>query len=391
MRHFSQIPAGERGRLFHLEPGEFGPDGEPRLLGVALGATLYLPATRGTLAADIAKQAARGVTSMVICLEDAIADEDVPAAETNAVAGLRAYAASASASTRPLLFLRVRRPEQIPDLVDRLGLAAELLTGFVVPKFTDVTGAAYLDALTDTAQSRGLRLLAMPVLESAEVIYRETRTDALTAIARLLVKYRAHVVAVRIGAADLCSTYGLRRSRDVTVYDLRLVADVIADIVNVLGRAGDTGFVVAGPAWEYFSGAERMFKPQLRQTPFAEHDPAALRLRSELIAADLDGLIREVVLDKANGLTGKTVIHPDHVAAVHAVSVVTHEEYSDATAILDTEVAGGGVLRSAYANKMNEVKPHRAWAHAVLRRAAVFGVAHPHIGFVDLLGASAPG
>ncbi|MEU0382507.1 HpcH/HpaI aldolase/citrate lyase family protein, partial [Streptomyces cyaneofuscatus] len=30
---------------------------------------------------------------------------------------------------------------------------------------------------------------------------------------------------------------------------------------------------------------------------------------------------------------------------------------------------GGGVLRSAYTNKMNEVKPHRAWAERTLRRA----------------------
>ncbi len=80
--------------------------------------------------------------------------------------------------------------------------------------------------------------------------------------------------------------------------------------------------------WEYFSATERMFKPQLRESPFVGHEERALR--AELIAADLDGLIREVALDRANGLTGKTVIHPSHVAAVHALSVVAHEEYADA-------------------------------------------------------------
>jgi citrate lyase beta subunit len=105
-----------------------------------------------------------------------------------------------------------------------------------------------------------------------------------------------------------------------------------------------------------------------------------------LIAKDLDGLIREIALDKANGLTGKTVIHPTHVAAVHALSVVTHEEYCDAADILGTN-AGGGVKASTYRNKMNESKPHSAWAERIVQRAHVFGVANESISFVDLLAA----
>jgi citrate lyase beta subunit len=109
-------------------------------------------------------------------------------------------------------------------------------------------------------------------------------------------------------------------------------------------------------------------------------------LRAELIARDLDGLIREVVLDKANGLTGKTVIHPSHVAAVHALSVVTHEEYCDAGDILGTS-GSGGVAVSSYRNKMNESKPHTAWARRIMDRAQAFGVARETTSFVDLLGA----
>ena len=125
--------------------------------------------------------------------------------------------------------------------------------------------------------------------------------------------------------------------------------------------------------WEYFSGSERIFKPQLRESPFIQHDERTLR--AELIAKDLDGLIREVTLDRANGLIGKTVIHPSHVAAVNALSVVSHEEYLDAIDILGT-AGGGGVASSAYGNKMNESKPHTAWARRTVLRARVFGVAH---------------
>jgi len=140
--------------------------------------------------------------------------------------------------------------------------------------------------------------------------------------------------------------------------------------------------------WEYFPSTERMFKPQLRETPFAAHEER--RLRTKLIAADLDGLIREVALDRANGLTGKTVIHPTHVAAVHALSVVGQEEYEDACAVLATNARGGAVA-SSFGNKMNESKPHTAWARRTMLRADAFGVAREGVSFVDLLGAGLSG
>ena len=226
-------------------------------------------------------------------------------------------------------------------------------------------------------------LYAMPVLEAPEIGSNRTRPATLAQLHGLLTDYRDHVLAVRIGATDLSGQYGLRRLREQTVYDVALVATVIGDVVNELGRADD-GFVISGPVWEYFSGAERIFKPLLRESPFVQHDERTLR--AELIAKDLDGLIREVTLDRANGLTGKTVIHPSHVAAVNALSVVSHEEYLDAIDILDTS-AGGGVATSAYRNKMNESKPHTNWARRTMLRAQVFGVAQSEVTFVDLLAA----
>ncbi|KPC80646.1 hypothetical protein ADL35_18760, partial [Streptomyces sp. NRRL WC-3753] len=65
--------------MFHKEPVEFTADSPPGTLSVALGATLYSPATRPKLAEDIVKQAGRGVVSMVLCLEDSISDADVVA------------------------------------------------------------------------------------------------------------------------------------------------------------------------------------------------------------------------------------------------------------------------------------------------------------------------
>ncbi|GAA2323625.1 HpcH/HpaI aldolase/citrate lyase family protein [Streptomyces violaceusniger] len=392
MRHFEHLPDDVRTNLFHREPGEFSVDSPTRTLAVALGATLYCPATRPRLADDIVKQAGRGVVSMVLCLEDSIDDAEVAGAEENLVRQFAELPGRGSGTSLPLLFIRVRTPEQIVDLVSRLGAGVRLLSGFVLPKFTEERGGAFLEALmsAETAQVTealgGRRLFAMPVLESPELMHRETRTDSLSGISRIVDKYRERVLALRLGVTDLCSAYGLRRAPDMTAYDVQLVASVIGDVVNMLGRADGTGFTITGPVWEYFKPHERMFKPQLRISPFSSG--RAESLRTALIEHHMDGLLREIELDRANGLQGKTCIHPSHVAPVHALSVVSHEEFSDAVDILEPQRCGGGVLRSSYTNKMNEVKPHRAWAERILLRAEVFGVAREDVSFVELLAAS---
>ncbi|MFQ6146403.1 HpcH/HpaI aldolase/citrate lyase family protein [Streptomyces seoulensis] len=388
MRHFGHLAPEVRQRLFHQEPREFTADSPARLLAAALGATLYSPATRPRLADDILKQAAQGVVSMVLCLEDSIDDADVEHGEENLVRHFADLAARPGAPL-PLLFIRVRAPGQIPDLVRRLGPSARLLSGFVLPKFTGERGLPFLEAVESAESDGGRRLFAMPVLESPELLYRESRVETLEGIFRAVDKHRDRVLALRLGVTDFCSSYGLRRAPDMTAYDVQVVASVIADVVNMLGRADGTGFTVTGPVWEYFRAPERMFKPQLRQSPFLEVQ--AVELRERLIEHAMDGLLREISLDQANGLLGKTCIHPSHVLPVHALSVVSHEEYSDAADILRPERGGGGVMRSAYTNKMNEVKPHRAWAERTLLRAEAFGVARADVGFVDLLAAGIPG
>ncbi|MFD7968892.1 HpcH/HpaI aldolase/citrate lyase family protein [Streptomyces clavifer] len=382
MRHFGHISPVAREGLFYKEPCEFSASSSARVLSVALGATLYSPATRPRLADDVIKLAGRGVVSMVLCLEDSIDDAEVVGAEANLVRQFKEL--EARADDVPLLFIRVREPEQISDLVERLGSSARLLSGFVLPKFTEERGELFLEALTAAEAAGGHRLFAMPVLESPELLHLESRTETLQGIARTVDKYRERVLALRLGVTDFCSAYGLRRAPDMTAYDVQIVGAVIGDVVNVLGRADGTGFTITGPVWEYFRLQERMFKPQLRRSPFMGR---AEELRTALIEHDLDGLLREIELDRANGLLGKTCIHPSHVQPVHALSVVSHEEYSDAQDILRPERGGGGVLRSAYTNKMNEVKPHRAWAERTLQRAEVFGVARENVGFVELLAA----
>ena len=394
MQHFSYFSDAESERLFHLPPQQLTGASAPGLLATALGATLYSPGTRPELVKDVAKQSARGALSMVICLEDSVADADVPAAEDNVVSMLATLAAARRDSGRAeeplMLFVRVRSPEQLLDLSERAGSTLTGLTGFVLPKFENATGTAqrFLDAL-QTVNTNLRRedpqvrpLLAMPILESPLMIHAESRTETLQGIYEVLQANREAILSVRIGATDMSSAFGLRRSKDLTIYDVKVVSAVIGDIVNVLGRPD--GFVISGPVWEHYGSGERLLRPLLRSTPFVEADEVALRQR--LLTDHLDGLIREIELDQANGLLGKTVIHPSHVPLVHAMSVISHEAYTDALHI--SGQVGGGATASPYRNKMNEMKPHQAWAASTLLRAAAYGVAAPEITYVDLLEAS---
>lgn len=392
MRHFSFLDEEQLSRLFHRRPALLGPGTDPALLAVALGATLYSPGTRPNLADDVVKLGARGCVSQVLCLEDSVPDRDLAAAEDNVLHALEQLCArnggsGAGRAGLPMLFIRTRSPEQMLQLARRGGPALRAISGFSIPKFENETGLAerYFDALAEVRRLAGAghRLWVMPILESPAIIHRETRTRALAHVFDVIKQHREDVLAVRIGATDFSSAFGLRRSRDLTIYDVQVVASVIADIVNILGRPGD-GLVVTGPVWEHFLNTERLLRPQLRATPFEAADEAALR--QKLLRSNLDGLIREIELDHANGLLGKTVIHPSHVPVVHALSVVSHEEFLDAQDILDP--ANGGAKASPYSNKMNEIKPHRAWAERTLLKAEAFGVAAPGINFVDLLEAS---
>lgn len=379
MQHFRHLDAAVLDRLFLRAPQQIDTAGDMAVIATALGATLYMPATRPDLAETLVKRSAEGVCSLVIDLEDAVADHNLEEAITNTVDTL--HTLESTDVFGALVFVRARNPKQISRICESIGPGTSSLAGFVLPKFTAAGGGAFLDAIADASVAHGRRLLAMPVLESPEIVFRETRDAELVAIRELLHRHRDQVLAVRIGATDMCGMFGIRRDRDLTIYDVRVVADAISAIVNHLARTNDSGFVITGPVWEYFADHERMFRPMLRQTPFAEQE--AVRFRQQLVSHDLDALLREVSLDRANGIQGKTVIHPSHVAAVHALSAVTHEEYHDAVDILESDA--GGVRASGYRNKMNELGPHRNWARQTLLRAEAFGVTNEGITFVDLL------
>ena len=155
------------------------------------------------------------------------------------------------------------------------------------------------------------------------------------------------------------------------------VRDCLSDILNVFNRAGE-GYTVSAPVWEYFLADISEDLSHLLE----ESIHTSLLNQNTIINPAIDGLLREVVSDNANGFVGKTIIHPSHLRFVNSMQAVTREEYEDAQQILN---ASGGVVKSAQANKMNEINPHRNWAKRISLRAQAYGVIEDESCYLKLM------
>jgi len=351
-----------------------------------------MPGTRESIANDIISNKNPGLASTVFCLEDSIGDSEVPFAEDNIATQVKKIHKAfcnqeIEAVNLPLIFIRVRNPEQILRLTEAMGDSSKLVAGFIFPKFTSES-YRYFEIIKGLNNHSVGPFYGMPIIESPQVIHRESRLKELMGIKQLIDSYHDLVLNVRIGATDFSGLYGIRRGPDVTIYDIMVIRDCISDIVNIFGRI-ESNYVVSGPVWEYFANVERVLKPQLRRSPFEEfHDNDGCNrteIRSQLLNKYVDGLIREVILDKENGMIGKTIIHPSHLIPVQALYVVGHEEYLDALSIIENSDGLKGVIKSHYTNKMNEVKPHYNWAQKILLRARNYGVFNEQHNFISLL------
>ena len=180
IRHFSWLSPDDEARLFHQAPIAFSRHEGVERLAVALGATLYMPATRPTISNDLQALAGRGVVSAVLCLEDAIPDSAIRDAERNLVSQLHELApvVASQALALPLIFIRVREVSKIARVVEDAGEASTLISGFVLPKFSPDTGRGYLDEVRRVGIETSNRYLSMPVLESAAVLHLETRQSS---------------------------------------------------------------------------------------------------------------------------------------------------------------------------------------------------------------------
>ena len=291
-----------------------------------LGATLYMPATRNDIAGAILEGKIPGLRSLVICLEDAVSETDMPDALANLAQLLHTLNDAKQAGGNaewPLVFIRPRHPEMGKWLTEHFDLSA--VDGFVLPKFT-------LSALPQWWEIMGnTHLCMMPTLETEEVFDVVQMREL--AIALLAHPCHGRIIALRIGGNDLMNVVSLRRPRDLTLYDSPM-GYVIKMLVSVFAPRD---FALTAPVCEHIDDHEVM--------------------------------ARELALDMAHGLVGKTAIHPRQIAVIERALMVTQGEHSDALRILNSTQA---VFKSQ--GSMCEPATHRRWAAGILERAQVYGL-----------------
>ncbi|NLI21470.1 MAG: HpcH/HpaI aldolase/citrate lyase family protein [Clostridiales bacterium] len=309
-----------------------------------VGALLYTPALREGIADKLEKNAYPCLSSLALCLEDSIRDSALAQAERAACRTLAQIGEKRIPPERlPLIFLRIRSPEHMAHIHAMLGADAELLTGYILPKFDLANGHEYLRTLERLPRRDGRPLYAMPILESRMIAEVGTRRHALLHLKDLLDAAGPAVLNVRVGGNDLSNLYGLRRTAAQSVYDIGVIRDVLMDILNVF----TADYLVSAPVWEYFG-----------------HDPEG---------AWAEGLRRELALDRMNGFIGKSAVHPAQLPLIRESLRVSRADYQDAAGILHWGSAELGVAKSLDGSRMNEVKCHGRWAARVRALGDLYG------------------
>ena len=365
---------------FVKDPVDFNKYTDRSLLQYCLGATMYMPGTKDFAQAIIDKKYP-GLTSMVMCFEDACKEEDVPAAEINSIHVLETLAENEKNGTLkyediPLIFFRVRSVEQFKHFAAMLEPRhIRYLCGFNFPKFNSLTAAPYMEHLVELNTKFGEIIYGMPIIEDARVAFKECRAQELMAIKQECDKHKDLILNIRVGGTDFSSCFGVRRGINYTIYDVMTVRDCLMDILNFFTRNND--YTVSGPVWEYFRVNKRMKFSDLPKVDIQD----TLLKRSPVVNDAVDGLMRELILDQANGFMGKTCIHPTHLNFINGMLAVTQDEYNDAYQILHTS---GGVIKGS--KGMNEIKPHTNWATKILMRAEAYGVIESEKSYLDLFG-----
>ena len=290
----------------------------------ALGATLYMPATRPDVLDVIRGAKQPGLRSVVICLEDAVGQADVIAALGRLRNVLRMMGAcECRFFSKPLVFVRPRDPEMAAMLNDWPEIS--VINGFVLPKLSLASLSRWATAVARPT------LLLMPTLETSDVYSPAAMVELGTAMRE---EFGDRILALRIGGNDLMGCLGLRRNRATTLYDTPM-GYVIPMLAGVLGAQG---FSLTAPVFE------QLATPEVLQ--------------------------RELELDIAHGLIGKTAIHPSQISQIHDAFRVSIDDLNCATLIVNDRAPA--VFK--HGGAMVEPATHYRWAVKIIERAKWHGV-----------------
>ncbi|MGN0691252.1 MAG: HpcH/HpaI aldolase/citrate lyase family protein [Oscillospiraceae bacterium] len=314
-----------------------------------VGPLIYMPGLRNDIAEKLVSFSSDAATSAAICLEDTIKDSMVEEAEHNTAEQLHKLSVmiengSADEKRLPLIFIRVRTPEQIEKMISLLSADVKYLCGFILSKIDDKTFCGYSKAIRIISKQHEKRFYYMPIIENPSLLGLKTRYDRLSHLKDELDDIREHILNVRVGGNDFCKALSMRSSITQTIYDYFPVADLLSDISVTFS----SDYVVSAPVWNYFgSPSDELWK---------------------------QGMRREMESDNAMGFFGKTVIHPVQISEVIENMKVSREDFDDAELILGTADSELQVIKGTAGNRMYEHKVHSGWARKILSAAEIYGI-----------------
>ena len=314
------------------------------VLYYSVGALLYCPANKESIADSIIHEKFGNKFSLALCLEDTINDDFVTEAEQTLIESINKIFINYQKQPfyLPKIFIRVRNSEQIERLTKAFKEGIEIITGFIIPKFNSDNSTEYINQLIKANELVSKKIYMMPIYENSSIIDLRNRTDILYSLKESLSPIEELVMNIRVGGNDLCHMFGFRRHSDESIHQIKPISNIFSDIITIYGM----DYVVSGPVWEYYAG-DNWEK----------------------------GLIQEIQDDKLCGFTGKTVIHPNKIPIINRAYQVSRNDFNDAQAILNWNRNSNAFVSGSEAKeRMNEYKTHINWAQKTVFLAEAYGI-----------------
>lgn len=377
MRHYMHLSDSELNKIFYKKPEAFDNTTKKNQLRYALGATLYLPATK-YIAPYLLEKRYSHLTSFVMCFENLIEERNINIAEKTLLNTLRTLKMAENENRinkdeLPLFFIHVRDPLQFERLYEILIKEKDIISyisGFFLPKFNSNNADAYLSTI------KKIRLIseyiyALPIIESKEIISLASRISELITLEKTIFEYRDMILGIRIGGSYINSVLGVNSLEVMSIYDVGITASIIYDIINSFINLSYEDIAIYSSSWDKkitsfqtVSKSSNAFdQNKVIYNHAFTHDPS------------LDGFIREILLDKLNGCVGKTVVYPNQISIVNALYSVERKDYELALSINSSNEPSLN-----YGEQIN----NKIWSNKILSLSKIYGVLNENYSAVDL-------
>jgi len=288
-----------------------------KIKSIELGATLFVPATHKSLNSIVCDSKYPALKSILIDTEDGITQDESETALQNIENLLEIYKPK-----ELLVFIRPRNIKTLKKIITLEGI--NKIRGFILPKFSLSNAAEYLEVFDS------LDFSLMPSIEGEE-LFNHVKLHELK---ELLLPYREKIILVRFGLEDMLKQLKMKRSCEVSPFDVSITSSVLGNFIATFKSAG---FDVSGGVYPCFK--------------------------------DVDGFVKDVKRDLLEGLISKTIIHPNQIELVHEQYRVSREEFDNAMEICVSQEA----VFAQNAN-MAEVITMKPYSQEIVLRGEVYGL-----------------